>query len=304
MIIITGGLGFIGNELARQLIAEGKEITILDNRNRIATRIEDLSGIRVVETDIANKDKVADLFREIKPSTVYHLAAIHYIPECNENPGRTLKVNVEGTQSILDAAAEVGVEKLVFASSGAVYADSPDLLTESSPIAPVDIYGWSKLFGENLCQLNYQMNGIPTVICRLFNNFGPRETNPHIIPEICNQLRSGNRLKLGNITTIRDYIHTSDCAKALIKLADNSDINWDVVNIATGTGFTVKEMIELIGDITGQNINIEMDTSRLRKVDKQAQVASIDHLKKLTGWEPEVDVKEGLLDLLKFEGLI
>ncbi len=303
MIIVTGGLGFIGNELVRQLKNIGEEVAVIDNRNRVAPAIEDLAAIPVYEIDITDKEKVKELFISLKPQTVFHLAAIHYIPECNDNPGRTLRMNVEGTQSLLDAASSAGVKKFLFASSGAVYADSNEKLSESAPIAPVDIYGWSKLFGENLCHLNTAMNGTPTVICRLFNNYGPRETNMHIIPEILKQLQSGDTLRLGNISTIRDYIHTQDCAKALIKLAACCEGETKIVNVAHGDGYTVEEMIQKIKAITGRQFEVSIDTTRLRRNDKQTQVADISLLKALTGWAPETSIEEGLRGLLRFENL-
>ncbi|MBT1700516.1 NAD(P)-dependent oxidoreductase [Fulvivirgaceae bacterium PWU4] len=304
MVIVTGGLGFIGNELVRQLKSSGEEVVILDNKNRIAPHIQDIQNVSLAEIDITDHAMVTAFFREVKPSAVFHMAAIHYIPECNDNPERTLRVNAEGTQSILRAAAAAGVNKVVFASSGAVYADSAGLLSESTPIAPVDIYGWSKLFGEQLCQLNHSLNGTTTVIARLFNNYGPRETNPHIIPEILRQLQSTSQLQLGNISTVRDYIHTRDCAQALIRLWKSCNSGVSTVNVATGKGFTVHEIINMIGKIAGRTIDVKFDNTRVRRFDKQTQVASIDTLKQLTGWTPQVNIEEGLTDLLRFEKLI
>ena len=304
MIVITGGLGFIGNELVRQLKNAGEKLVILDNRNRVAPSIDDIADIPVYDVDITNKDSVLSAFEEIRPDTVFHLAAIHYIPECNDNPERTLRVNVEGTESILNASAKVGVSKFIYISSGAVYADSADLLSESAPVSPVDIYGWSKWFGEQLCHLNYTSYGTPTVICRLFNNYGPRETNMHIIPEVIKQLSAGDKLHLGNTTTVRDYIHTMDCAKALIKLSHCCEGATKIVNVAHGNGYTVNEMINKIQHITGRAITIKSDKTRMRKVDKQSQVADIALLKQLTGWQPEINIQDGLSDLLRFEKLI
>jgi UDP-glucose 4-epimerase len=303
MILVTGGLGFIGNELVRQLKSKGEQVAIIDNKNRIAPAIDDILDVPLYQTDITDAAAVKAVFEQVRPKVVYHLAAIHYIPECNDNPERTLRVNVEGTSSILNAAAATGVEKILFASSGAVYADSAGALSEQDEVAPVDIYGWSKWFGEELCQYHHQVHKTPLVVCRLFNNYGPRETNMHIIPEVIRQISEGDRLRLGNITTTRDYIHTSDCAQALIRLADCANGGIQIVNVAHGHGFTVREMIDKIEGITVRRFTIETDTARIRKVDKQTQVADIGLLERLTGWKPQVDIGEGLKDLLRFEGV-
>jgi UDP-glucose 4-epimerase len=304
MIIVTGGLGFIGNELVRQLKMKGEKIAIIDNNNRVAPDIEDIKDTDIYQTDIVNYEGIKSIFQKIKPEIVYHLAAIHFIPECNANPERTLRINVEGTQSILRAAAETGVKKVLFASSGAVYADIEGPLTEKSPISPVDIYGYSKLFGENLCNwfsLNSELN---ITVCRLFNNYGLRETNFHIIPEILEQLKKGDVLHLGNIKPIRDYVHTSDTAKAFIKLAEIDNTNFTVVNIASNLGLSVEDLIEKIRAITQRKITYNLDPSRYRKIDKMVQLGSNDFLKKLTNWTPEMEIETGLNNLLKYEGLI
>ena len=118
------------------------------------------------------------------------------------------------------------------ASSGAIYGDSDDFLTESeSKIAPVDIYGLSKLFCEKISDL--YKDHFPVTLVRLFNVYGPRETNPHIIPEIINQLRLSNTLNLGNIDTFRDFIHVVDVAKNFIELVSNNLSGINIVNLGT-----------------------------------------------------------------------
>lgn len=303
MIVVTGGLGFIGNELVRQCRKAGHELLIIDNKNRVAPSLEDLAGIPVEEADITDAPRMEAILKAARPSCVFHLAAIHYIPECNQNPERTLRVNVEGTSGILRAAAAAGAARVVFASSGAVYADSGAPLHEDSAIAPVDIYGWSKLFGEQLCRLHHDQHEQPVVVARLFNNYGPRETNPHIIPEIINQLRSGNSLRLGNITTVRDYVHTQDCAQALIRLSRLSQNGLQTVNVANGTGYTVRQVIDLISEITGRSIEVSAEAARFRKFDKQVQVADVGKLEQLTGWRPSKPLAQGMKALLEFEGL-
>ena len=301
MDLVTGGLGFIGNELVRQLRRD-RPVAILDNRNRVAPRIEDLHEVPVHDVDITDGAAVGSLVRQLHPERVFHLAAIHYIPECNADPARTIRVNVEGTLAVLNACAEAGVRRVVVASSGAVYADSAAPLTEAVPAAPVDIYGWSKFFAEELCGWMAHSRGLSIVAARLFNNFGPRETNAHIIPEILSQLRRGDVLRLGNITPIRDYIHTSDTAAALMALADVDEGGFATVNIATGTGASVRDLVATLGSQLGRTLRIEFDAARLRPVDKEKQVADISLLRRMTGWGPRVTLDGGLKELLAFEG--
>lgn len=301
--LVTGGLGFVGNEVVRQLLPTD-DVWILDNRNRIAPRIGDLDQVPVLEIDITNTLAVKTAFEKIQPDYVIHLAAIHYIPECNENPCRTLRVNVEGTRNIMDACAHSKVKHLVFASSGAVYSDSPAPLAESaSVIEPVDVYGYSKSFCEQLARLATKESQINITAVRLFNVFGPRETNPHIIPEILNQLKTTLILHLGNTSTRRDFIYVNDAAEGFIRLAKCPvQTGFRIVNLGTGKDYSMQEIVAHIQEHISRPIQVLLDSSRVRKVDKQVQVADITQLKNILGWEPSFSIDSGIKNLLAFEG--
>ena len=303
MDIVTGGLGFIGNELVRQLKAAGREVAIIDNENRVAEHIEDIRDVPHYKIDITDTPSIQQTIGALKPERIFHLAAIHYIPECNAQPERTMRINVEGTLSVLNAAVASGCQHFMLASTGAVYHDAPGALSEDAPIAPVDVYGWSKWFAEELCR--WQSSAIPVTICRLFNNIGLRETNAHIVPEIISQLNRGSRLlELGNITPIRDYISTRDTATALIRLSESKHSGAEVYNIATGKGASVKELMECMSILLQEEIHIKTDPKRFRLADKQVQLADISKLSAKLNWQPEQKMKDVLEELMRFEKLI
>ena len=304
MNVVTGGLGFIGNELVRQLLRAGEEVVILDNRNRVAPDIGDLAAAKVVEVDLTQHERVAALLADLKPKTVFHLAAIHFIPECNANPERTLRVNVEATMGLLRACAATEVQHFLYASSGAVYADSPLPLKEESLVGPVDIYGWSKWFGEELCRWQAAASGLKTTVMRFFNTYGPRETNAHIVPEIITQLKNGSRLRLGNTNPRRDYIFTADIAKSVRLLAKIPPASCQTVNIARGEDASVDELVVLLSELLGRPIPVEVDQSRFRQADKLVQKGDITKLRQLLSWQPEVPLRTGLRQLLEYEHLL
>lgn len=304
MNVVTGGLGFIGNELVRQLLRAGEEVVVLDNRNRTAPDIGDLAPARVVEVDLTQHERVASVLNELKPKTLFHLAAIHFIPECNADPERTLRVNVEATMGLLRASAAAGVHHFLYTSSGAIYADSPTALKEESPVGPVDVYGWSKWFGEELCGWQAAATGLKITVCRLFNTYGPRETNAHILPEIIGQLKRSRTLRLGNTKPRRDYIHSSDIAKSLRLLSKIPPASSRTVNIARGEDASVDELVALLSELLGAPIKLEVDQSRFRKADKLVQKADIARLRQLLSWQPEISLRDGLRDLLKYERLL
>jgi nucleoside-diphosphate-sugar epimerase len=162
----------------------------------------------------------------------------------------------------------------------------------------------SKRFGEELCQWHAAASGLKITICRFFNNYGPRETNAHIVPEILTQLKQSRRLALGNTKPRRDYIHTTDTAKCLRLLAQKPPATCQIVNVATGEDASVDELIVLLSELLGEPITLSVDRSRFRQADKLVQRAAIARLRQLTGWQPEISLRDGLRELLKYEGLL
>jgi UDP-glucose 4-epimerase len=191
-ILLTGGAGFIGSAVIRELQAHMHEIYVVDNLsfgNRAFISVPDHCFFK---EDIRSRERLAGIFREVQPDWVIHLAAIHFIPYCNENPFESSNINVQGTMNVLDAVEGTSsVKKVFFASTAAVYPAFDSATREDHRLDPLDIYGLSKLVGERLVNEFYLKTGITAVICRFFNAFGPNETNPHLIPEIQNQINAG-----------------------------------------------------------------------------------------------------------------
>ncbi len=300
---VTGGLGFIGNEVVRQLARRG-EVSVIDNYARVAGDIADLAGVKVYRADITDGAAVAEAIGAAAPDVVVHLAALHFIPECNANPALTLRVNVEGTLSVLLACQAHGVKHVLFASSGAVYADSARPLTEQAPVAPVDVYGLSKKMAEEVCTWLARAHGLPVTILRLFNAYGPRETNAHIIPEIIAQLKRGNSLRLGNVKPRRDYVYVTDVAAAIAALTGRVPEPLRVLNLSSGHSASVEDLVGRIGKLLGRDIPVAVDPDRFRHVDKLVQTADVTALAEVADWRPAVDLDAGLRALLRYEGLL
>lgn len=305
---ITGGCGFVGSAVCALLLKQGHSVHVLDNNSAPSAQFKALSNnITLHAGDIRDAAFVHKALMYIKPDVCIHLAAMHFIPACNAHPELAHAINVDGTNNILAACASAAVNKVILISSGAIYADSSVALNEeSSAIAPVDIYGSTKLAVEQLGRQYANNAAIPEIICvRLFNVYGPGETNPHVIPEIISQLKNGNVLKLGNIQPKRDFIYTEDVAEALYLLAVKSPSNpFAVFNLCSGTAFSVEEIIKEIALITGREIKIETDQAKWRKADKLCQLGDPTLLHTHTGFTCNNTLHMGLQKLLAFEQLI
>jgi UDP-glucose 4-epimerase len=298
-VLVTGGIGYVGRELVRQLVAERDcEVHVLDNltsgEHRLAHMAQDAFVLH--RCDIRNADAVAELLGKIRPTIIYHLAAVHFIPACEAAPGEAVAINVAGTVNLLNGAPAGA--KFVYASSAAVYRPLPDAhLERDEDLGPVDIYGYTKLHGEHFVRHFHDQDKVRGVIVRLFNVVGPGETNPHLVPAIIGQLASGKReLALGNLFPNRDYIDVSDVAFGFRALAkhDVHERGPLISNLGTGNTHSVGDVVATIAAAAGTKLDIRQDPSRMRTVDRPMLKASTQKLRQVTSWTPTVSLAESM----------
>lgn len=298
--LVTGGAGFIGSAVVPALQKENHDIYILDNLSFGSREFIDVPDSNFFLGDIRDKERVEEVMAQVAPDIVVHLAAIHFIPYCNQHPYEAADTNIRGTMNVLNACKALpSLKKIFFASTAAVYPISDEAVSEGHRVLPLDIYGLTKLTGETLCKEFWLDTGIDTIVCRFFNAFGPNETNPHLIPEVEKQLKVGLRtIRLGNLTPKRDFIHTFDMASAVLKLLDQDGLGYDIFNLGRGIEYSVVEIVEAFGRQLKEEINIEVDQARVRKVERQHLLADVGKLKQKTGWEPVWGIDEGIRDLI------
>lgn len=300
-IIVTGGAGFIGSAVIKDLQQFDHDIYVIDNLSFGNRDFIDIDDDHFYELDIRDREDISESIRSIDPDWIIHLAAIHFIPYCNEHPYEASDINIRGTINVLDAAKECNnLEKVFFASTAAVYPIYDDAISEEHQAKPLDIYGLTKYTGEHLLHEFYLETELPVVICRLFNAFGPNETNPHLIPEIQEQINNGQRtINLGNLDPKRDFIHTYDMARAIRMLMSNEDIQFNIFNLGRGIEYSVREIVEAFERQLGEKVTINIDQSRVRKTDRMHLLADVSKLKNKTGWEPEWDIDDGIKTMIR-----
>ncbi len=300
-VLVTGGNGFVGREVCRRLF-DHHDVCIVDNLRSGPARLsaDELAKVTFAKIDIADATAVRDVMAKFKPDTIIHLAAIHYIPECEENPSLAVATNVDGTVNLL-GAAPAGA-RFVFASSGAVYKpdDKPHAEDEST-LGPSDVYGYTKLHGEQFVRYFAAQRGLSAVVVRLFNVVGPGETCPHLLPEIIAQLKAGRTiLRLGNMSPKRDYIHVRDAASGFITVALEEEIaagSTLTVNLGTSHSYSVAELVAKLRDVAMIEFSLEQEPSRLRKVDRPHLAADISRISSRFGWTPQRTIDDALADV-------
>jgi UDP-glucose 4-epimerase len=309
--LVTGAAGFLGSHVVEQLLNKDAHVIGVDNfysgHRDFLHPFESNPKFKLAELDIRDFDALSELMCSVRPDVVIHLAALHFIPAAIADPTFTVSLNVHGTQSVLTASRLANVETFWFASTGDVYAPSDLPHTENSAIAPFNIYGLTKLMGEQLISLESRYRpDAKFIVGRLFNLYGVRETNPHIIPEIIKQLKEqdNSELHLGNIHPKRDMVPVAEAAKALIATIEKAPSGVNTINMATGVAWSMQELIEVIGKLRRQPIEIKIDPKKVRPVERNHLQADVKLLDQLIGWTPSGNLENGLINLLKNEGLI
>ncbi|HEY2754233.1 MAG TPA: NAD-dependent epimerase/dehydratase family protein [Pseudolabrys sp.] len=300
-ILVTGGNGYVGRELCRQLYGE-HEVCVVDTlrygTNRFSS--DDLAQIKLVVADVNDAAAMTKVMNDVAPDLVIHLAAIHYIPECEGDPSLAVLTNVVGTVNVLTACPE-GC-RFVYASSGAVY--KPDSQPHSETeglVGPTDVYGFSKLHGEQYVRYLAQLRGLAAVTVRLFNVVGPGETNPHLLPEIVAQLKAGHTsISLGNLWPKRDYIHVKDAAQGFAVAALEGSVRLGetvTVNLGTANSYSVAEIVRKLRRISGCAFRLRQDRSRMRASDRPILAADNTRIQSLFGWRAQHTIDDALSDL-------
>lgn len=300
-VLVTGGNGYVGRTLCKQLLPD-HEVCIIDNLRYGQSRFlpAELDSLRFENVDIRNLSAVRSVVADFHPDAMIHLAAIHYIPECEGDPELAVSTNVLGTANI--AASCPASCRLVFASTGAVYEPESEPHHElNSTLGPSDVYGWTKLQAEQYVCYFAKLRKFPACIVRLFNVIGPGETNPHVLPEIVAQLKAGrNVLSLGNLEAKRDYVHVADVARGFARLASGGSVapgEIAIVNLGTQNSYSVRDLLDHLRTISSIDFRVEADVSRMRPSDRPFLAANIASIKHLFQWQPTFSIGEALTDL-------
>ena len=295
-VLVTGGAGFIGSSLVRQLKKMDCEVTVLDNL--CAGKEEHLKGTKanLIVGDIRNRELLREILRRDKIKFCFHLAAEPYIPKGYQNPEMMFEVNTLGTIQVIKACHKAKIRKIIYYSTSEVYGTAKTIpMNETHQTTPHSIYALAKFAGDRACFILWKEQKIPVIILRQFNCFGPREAQPYIIPEIISQFKRGNHLYLGNINAKRDFTYVDDAVKGAIKLMEMPNFEGQVVNMGRGKNWSVKEIADAIAKIMNrENYELTIDQKKLRPFDVDELLCDNTLFNKLTGEIKFTPFNEGL----------
>jgi len=304
LYLVTGGAGFIGSNIVKELIYRGERVRVLDNfstgkRENLAPFREHID-FEMVEGDVRSYHIVRDSVKGV--DYILHQGALPSVPRSVKDPITTNEVNINGTLNVLEAAREVNVKRVVFASSSSVYGNSETLPKEENmPVAPLSPYALTKYAGERYCQVFYKLYGIETVALRYFNVFGPNQdpTSQYsaVIPKFIKMMKEGRSPVIyGDGTQSRDFTYVSNNVEANLLACTTPGIGGEVFNIACGERFTLLDLVNSINMLLNTNIQPVFEAKRLGDVEHS--LASIDKAKELLKFKVNTGFLEGLKKLI------
>jgi len=304
--LVTGGAGFIGSNLVKKLLEMNEDVRILDNfatgkRENILPYIDN-PHLTVIEGDLRSFHIVRTAVKGV--DYILHQGALPSVPRSINDPITTNDVNILGTLNILEAAKEFGVKRVVCASSSSIYGNSETLpKVETMPVNPMSPYALTKYAQERYCQIYYNLYGLETVALRYFNVFGPNQdpTSQYsaVIPKFIKLMSEDKEPVIyGDGIQSRDFTYVDNVVYANILACNAEKAAGEVINVACGESYTLLDLVKMINEILGKNI--EPKFAPERPGDVKHSWAGIDKAKELLGYGVKVDFKKGLANIVKY----
>ncbi|MEJ5199252.1 MAG: NAD-dependent epimerase/dehydratase family protein [Anaerolineae bacterium] len=298
--LITGGAGFLGTALANHLVERGHHVRVLDDLSTgDPSRLH--PGAIFTRGDVRDRPKLWTLLQQV--DCVFHLAARVSVQESVLYPREYNDINVAGTVSLLEAIRDVGVKRVVFASSATVYGPQPvQPVSEDARPWPQVPYAVSKLAAEYYISVLGELNGIETVALRIFNAYGPGQRLPPVhapvIPLYVKNILSGASLVIhGSGEQTRDFVYVDDVVDALVAAATAPGVNGSIINIGSGEETSIRQLIAILSEVTGRQPHIIVNPQQSGGISRQ--VADLRRARERLGYAPKVSLREGLSRLLE-----
>jgi UDP-glucose 4-epimerase len=299
IVLVTGGAGFIGSHIASALVAAGARVRIIDDLSTgYRENLDEIGGdLDFVRGSVADGEALKKAIEDVE--LVFHEAAIPSVPRSIDNPRQTHIASVDSTFSLLLAARENRVRRVIYAASSSVYGDQPTLpKVENMLPEPLSPYAVAKLVGEQYCQVFTRVYGLETLSLRYFNVFGPRQDPSSqysgVISRFISALMSGGRPVIyGDGEQSRDFTYIDNVVEANLKAAETTKGVGQVMNVANGERITLNQLLRDLKDLTGKQ-DVSAEYLDARAGDVKHSLADITRAREFLNFEPKVDLRTGL----------
>lgn len=293
--LVTGAGGFIGSHLIKRLLDEGAQVHILLKENESTWRIKDtLDRLVVWEADITDLTSLQSILPRVKPQLIFHLAALVDVSRSWNRVVPMTNTNLLGTINLLTALKESCFETFIHTGSSEEYGNTPSPCREDQRESPISPYSFSKLSSTHFCQMAAKTFDLPITTVRLFPTYGPFQESAMFVPSAITSLLADKTFKMSPGEQKREFNFVSDIVEAYLKVAVCPEAHGEVLNVGNGIPYKLKQVISIIKELIGGNLDIELGALPYRKGEGAECCCDNRKLRRLTGWSPQVSLEEGL----------
>jgi NAD dependent epimerase/dehydratase len=307
-VLVTGAGGFIAGHLVERLLRDGARVRAFVHYNSRDTRgtldwlePEAVAGAEVVLGELRDVESVTSACKDI--DVVLHLGAHVGIPYSYVNPRDFFEVNALGTLNVAQAALQHGVELVVHTSTSEVYGSARSIpITEAHALEPQSPYAASKVAADKIMDSWHRAYGLPAMILRPFNTFGPRQSARAILPTIISQALAGPIVRLGSLHPRRDLTYVDDTVAGFVAAAQTPAAVGRTIQVGTGHDVSIGDLVAIVAELLGTELQVETDPARVRSETSEVLrlVSSPQRARELLGWQPEVELRDGVARTIRW----
>ncbi len=294
-VLITGGNGFMGSNLARRLLGEDADLFVTVSPGSELWRLKDIADkLKIRWLDVTDLEAVRQTLSEVAPDIVFHTAMRHGHPRTAEEKQLTLLVSAVGTFALLEACSQVGVARLIHLGGSTEYCPSLRAMGEKLPLEPNSFRGMAKMLASQIVSYYARVHELPVVVIRPFTVYGPWEAFDRFIPRLLVKALNDEEIALAGPGLRHDYVFVADVVEALVRSSVANLCPGQSINIGSGQEYTNEEVAELVSKLVGRPLRVRLGSYPPSPTDRPHWKADITLARRLIGFRPQYPLREGL----------